>query len=148
MITQFGILFKMKGNDVRSRAVALALKSDVVHCELIFTDGMKAASWHNYVGVGVFPQAIPVAPYQFVALPIKYEYKAREWFEKNIGASYNWVGVWGGMLNDLGITGKGYNCTDSCIYALKYAGMDLSTIPTPEIIKPEQLLKIIKEKYS
>ena len=148
IITRFGILFKKKGNDFRSNWVSMALKSDIVHCEIIFSDGTKGASWYNYVGVGVFPQTVVGAPYYFIKLPNEYEAKTREWFELHKGASYNWAGIFGGMIKDLGITGKGYNCNDSCIYALKYAGMPLPEITIAEIIKPADLYQIIKEKYT
>lgn len=135
------IAFKLVDkNNAQSLLIAHFLHSDIVHCELEI--GVKRyASWKNIGVAEITNTNTHEIKYD---LGTGFEEKVIEWFKKNNGKPYNWAGIAGGMIYDLGISGKGYNCTDACYSALKYAGFPLPKIDSDQIT-PEILMKIIEK---
>lgn len=126
-------------NNFQSRTIAHFLHSEIVHCELEI-GSKRYASWKN---LGVAEITNSNSHEIKFDLGTGFEEKVKEWFFKNSGKPYNWAGVFGGMIYDLGITGKGYNCTDACYTALKYAGFPLPNVDADQLT-PEILMKIIE----
>jgi hypothetical protein len=140
-----GFRHKLANNDVKSHAMSLLLNSDIVHCELIFSD-KKVGSSCQWLGVGIFNKDENRNPkhWEFYEIPSFYEEKAREYIQRKEGLKYNWAGIFGQMLMPIGLNSDGFCCADLCYLALKKAGLPLPNF-NPESLAPSDILMMIKQ---
>jgi hypothetical protein len=128
----------------QGKIMAFSLNNPFVHCELIFSNNTKAASWRD-TGTGIFAIEANRNPADWQYYQVQgNEGLAYSWFLKNQGQPYNWVGAFGGILIPSVVTGVGYNCCDSCFVALKKAGVPLPNAH-PEHIAPSDLMAMLEE---
>jgi hypothetical protein len=132
-------------SDLKSRAMAIALQNNIVHCEIILSNGNKCASW-NTKGTGIFERQKPknTEVWKYINLPIALEPKVIEWFKKNQGKPYNWVGIAGGIFIKTSYDSLGFHCSEACYTALKQASMELPTLD-PATVRPADLFKMIEK---
>lgn len=138
-----GFRHKTANNDLKSHAMSLLLNSDIVHCELIFSD-KKVGSSCQWLGVGLFESEYRNQQHwEFYEIPSYYEEKAREYIKRKTGLKYNWAGIFGQMLFPMGLSSEGFCCADLCYLALKKAGLPLQDF-NPESLAPSDILIMIK----
>lgn len=141
-----GFRHKKANDDFNSHAMSFVLNSDIVHCELIFSD-KKVGSSCQWLGVQLSENKEYRNPkyWQFYEIPAQYEEKAREYVKKKVGLPYNWAGVMGQMLFPLGLSNEGFCCADLAYLALLKAGLPLPKF-NPESLAPSDILLMIQQQ--
>ena len=99
---KFMIAFKHyqhDGKDFYHQLMKTFLRSEFIHCELVFSDG-KVGSSNEFTGVNIFKEDRSRNPlyWEYYEIPWYYEAETRKYVARKVGKPYNWAGVLGSML--------------------------------------------------
>ncbi|MDI9857995.1 hypothetical protein [Flectobacillus roseus] len=132
-------------NEITDKVMKVFLRSEIIHCELIFSDG-KVASSDMYRGVGIYEEDKNRNHdfWEYYEIPWFYETEARKYVARKYGKPYNWAGIFGSMLYPVGLSNDGFCCADLCYVALCKSGMDLPH-HDPESVSPDDLRIMIQK---
>lgn len=147
---KFMIAFKHyqhDGNDFYAQLMKTFLRSEFIHCELVFSDG-KVGSSNEFTGVNIFEEDLKRNPiyWEFYEIPWYYEAETRKYVARKVGKPYNWGGVLGSMLYPMGLSQDGFCCADLCYVALCKSGVPLPN-HDPESVSPNDLRLMIQKLY-
>jgi hypothetical protein len=107
---------------IYNRLVRFIEGSPYSHCELVFADGLCASASHEDGGIR-FKDFVPDdSRWDVFDLPKADEAYARAWFEQNLGAPYDWRGVWALLIPALAKPSVGWFCSSACAAALQLHG--------------------------
>lgn len=123
-----------------NRLICFVTNSKYSHVELVFEGGLSFSS--SMMDGGVRFKTIQFDPnnWDMYELPVQHSKDALEWFEKNLGKGYDYLGVMAFVFKSAKHTKKRYFCSEAIAAALK--------LPRPHLYSPATLYDwYIFQKY-